>query len=46
MKALQFDRIGSLDDLKIVDLPKPPSGEQGRGGGGGVELVLGVKFTS
>jgi NADPH:quinone reductase-like Zn-dependent oxidoreductase len=23
MKALQFDRIGSLDDLKIVDTPKP-----------------------
>jgi NADPH2:quinone reductase len=23
MKALQFDKVGSLDDLKIVDAPKP-----------------------
>ena len=23
MKALQFDKVGSLDDLKIVDIPKP-----------------------
>jgi len=23
LKALQFNRIGSLDDLKIVDIPKP-----------------------